>query len=301
MPTALLDIHGKVHAGEALSDADAHAILATTDIVTLGMLADDVRRRIHGDRATFVRVADVALDGPLPAGALLEAAGEIRIAGAPRTVDEACARVAEVAAVAGHVPVSGFSLADLETCCAREPLTLVEGLVRLREAGLGLIAEAPLDGLGDADAAFGAAGEANLPIARVTLRTDPDTDTRIALLRRLERLDLAQGPLPVFAPLARHPLLESDPPTGYDDVKQVVLARLLLTRIPCMQVDWVRCGAKLAQVALAFGADDLDSVPAAPGTEQGPRRATLEEIRRNIRAASLVPVERNGRFEVIDP
>ncbi len=300
MPTVLSAIEAKVEAGEALTDADASAILATPDIVTLGMLADEVRRRRHGDRATFVRVADVAMDGPA-IGADFAAAGELRIVGAPPTLEAAAARVSAVAAQAHTTPGSAFSLADLEACCRRDGLSLADGLRRLRDAGLDLVAEAPIDRLAALEEGLVAARDAGVPVARLTVESDPDAESRIRLLRRLEHLSFAPGPLPVFAPLARRARSEEEAPTGYDDVKQIVLARLLLGTIPSIQVDWVRCGAKLAQVALTFGADDIDSVSPAAGLEQGPRRATLEEIRRNIRAAALTPVERNGRFEVIAP
>jgi len=56
-------------------------------------------------------------------------------------------------------------------------------------------------------------------------------------------------------------------------------------------------GPKLAQVALTVGADDVDAVSPIDDLSQGPRRTALEEIRRNILAADLEPVERNGRFE----
>ena len=87
------------------------------------------------------------------------------------------------------------------------------------------------------------------------------------------------------------------PTTGYDDVKRVALARLIVDNMPSIQVDWSLYGPKLAQVALTVGADDVDGVSAEDETGQGRRRAPLEEIRRNIRAAGQEPVERNGRFE----
>jgi aminodeoxyfutalosine synthase len=77
------------------------------------------------------------------------------------------------------------------------------------------------------------------------------------------------------------------------------LARLLVDNIPTIQVDWLLYGPKLAQVALTVGADDVDGVSPEEETGQGRRRAPLEEIRRNIRAAGQEPVERNGRFEPI--
>ena len=50
---------------------------------------------------------------------------------------------------------------------------------------------------------------------------------------------------------------------------------------------------------MTVGADDVDSVSAVDDMADGRRRAPLEEIRRNIRAAGFEPVERNGRFDVV--
>jgi 2-iminoacetate synthase ThiH len=80
-------------------------------------------------------------------------------------------------------------------------------------------------------------------------------------------------------------------------VKHVALARVIVDNVPSIQVDWSLYGPKLAQVALTVGADDVDAVSPEAETSEGRRRAPLEEIRRNIRAAGQEPVERNGRFE----
>jgi len=80
-------------------------------------------------------------------------------------------------------------------------------------------------------------------------------------------------------------------------VRRIALARLFITNIPSIQVDWSLYGPKLAQVALTVGADDLDSVSPIDEVPEGRRRAPLEEIRRNIAAAALEPVERDGRFD----
>ena len=89
------------------------------------------------------------------------------------------------------------------------------------------------------------------------------------------------------------------PTSGYDDVKRVALARIIVDNVPSIQVDWALYGPKLAQVALTVGADDVDGVSADDDMAQGRRRAPLEEIRRNIVAAGQQPVERNGRFDVM--
>jgi aminodeoxyfutalosine synthase len=129
----------------------------------------------------------------------------------------------------------------------------------------------------------------------VTISRTADLATRIVLLRRVVALQQAVGGLSSFAPLARawNP---AAPSTGYEDVRQVALARLVATGIPSIQVDWTRYGPKLAQVALTMGADDLDAVAAVDGVPEGRRRAPLEDVLRNIRAAALTPEERDGLY-----
>ena len=109
----------------------------------------------------------------------------------------------------------------------------------------------------------------------------------------------AVGVIRAFAPLPRR-VSTTAPTTGYDDVRRVALARLAIANIPSIQVDWALYGPKLAQVALTMGADDLDSVSASDAAPDGRRRAPLEEVRRNITAAALEPVERNGRSELLN-
>jgi aminodeoxyfutalosine synthase len=89
------------------------------------------------------------------------------------------------------------------------------------------------------------------------------------------------------------------PTTGYDDVKRVALARLVVENVPSIQVDWSLYGPKLAQVALTVGADDLDGVSVEEDTGEGRRRTPIEDVLRNIRAAGLEPAERNGRFDLV--
>jgi aminodeoxyfutalosine synthase len=101
----------------------------------------------------------------------------------------------------------------------------------------------------------------------------------------------------VFAPIPRHPA--GEPTTGYEDVKAVALARILLAGVPHIQADWTLHGPKLAQVALTFGADDMDNVSPLDEVAEGRRRAPLEEIRRNIRAAGFEAIERDPRFSLL--
>jgi aminodeoxyfutalosine synthase len=282
----------KVAAGGRLTDGDVAALASSHDLIVLGMLGDEARRRRHADRVTFVRVAAVPLAGG-GEGVGWASAGEVRICGTPSTLQEALAAVNRWVPQAGRAPLSGFCLADLEALAGRDATNLRAACAALREAGLQLVAEAAIDRLADPVRAVAAAREAGLDVLRVTVAgsvVQPSLD----LFRAVSSLQWSVGGVRAFAPL---PVVAAvQPSTGYDDVKQVALARLVVDGIESIQVDWTLYGPKLAQVALTMGADDVDGVSATTAPELGPRRAPLEEIRRNIRAASLVPVERDARF-----
>jgi len=285
----------RLAAGEPLGEGDAAALAATTDILALGMMADEARRRRHGSATTYVRVADVTLPaagGPLH---IPPAAREVRVIADASSVGTSMEALHGVVMAAGNVPVSAFSLADLQSRARASGTPLADLLRGIRHAGVASIAEAPVDVLDEAEAALEAVREAGLGLARLTVQRQADATARIALILRAADLQHALGWLPSFAPLPRS-WPAASPTTGYEDVRQVALARLLADNIPSIQVDWALYGPKLAQVALTVGADDLDAVPAVDDESEGRRRATLEEVRRNIRAAALVPVERDGAY-----
>jgi aminodeoxyfutalosine synthase len=298
MMTAIDAIGAKIERGIPLDQQDAAELLASPDLTALGMLAEAARQRRHGNRITFVRVASVSLsdpggwEGPFPSSA-----GELRILGRPTDLDAAVACVRTVVGAAGRTPVSGFLLTDLEILSRERGIRPSDLFDRLREAGLQLVAEAPVNELQDPGASLDTLSSSGLPLARLTVSRATGSD-RLEIIHKVQAIQTNAKIARAFAPLPRasSPLR---PSTGYDDMKQVALGRLLLHDLPSIQVDWELHGAKLAQVSLMFGADDVDAVPAVDPENLGPRRTSLEEVRRNIRAASLEPVERNGRFEVV--
>jgi len=280
------------------SDQELAALAASHDIIAIGMAADDVRRARHGSRTTFLRVSDVPSTNGAGEASGPALAGEIRIIGTPTARAAATARVHEVASRANGVPISAYSLADLEQLATREGVTLRSLLEELRAAGLELIAEAPVDQLRDPRRSIEEVNIAGLALARLTVFKTPAADP-LPLLKSVNELQRAVAVIRAFAPLPRR-LNPSLPSTGYDDVKRVALARIVCDNVPSIQVDWSLYGPKLAQVALTVGADDVDGVSPLDDTSEGRRRAPLEEIRRNIRAAGFEPVERNGRYDLVD-
>jgi hypothetical protein len=278
-----------------LSDQEIASLAASRDIITLGMMADEIRRGTHGSRTTFVRVVSVSLEGPITAWA--PSAGEIRIVGTVNSRRTAIERVEAVAAKAGGLPLSGFSLADLERTAAADRITLRSLLEELRAAGLELVADAPVDALQEPRRSIEEVNIAGLTLARLTVDQLPSPDVP-SFFKRIAELQRSVAVIRAFAPLPRR-LNPAVPTTGYDDVKRVALGRLIVENVSSIQVDWALYGPKLAQVALTMGADDVDNVSAQEDLGEGKRRAPLEEILRNIRAAGSEPVERNGRFDVV--
>ena len=283
----------RVSAGERLSADDIHDLAATPDILSIGMLADALRRRLHDTRTTFLRVAECALEAPSLESAQAKAQ-EIRITGSPAQLADAI-RAVEVIKSKGNRTVSAFTWSDVERMASGASIAAV--LKQLRGAGLDSVSVLPLDGQVDPALIVNELAAAGFTELRLTVDKAP-ADSRAGLLLRAAELQDRVGCIQAISPLPMT-LSTFRPTTGYDDVKMVAIARLAAPNIPTVQVDWRRYGPKLAQVALTFGADDIDGVSASDEAPEGRRRAPLEEITRNIQAAGFEPVERTGRFTAI--
>jgi aminodeoxyfutalosine synthase len=127
-------------------------------------------------------------------------------------------------------------------------------------------------------------------------------------LLRLRALQDETGGFNAFIPLAYHP--ENNymglkyHTTGQDDLRHIATARLVLDNIPHVKAYWVMITPKLAQVALRFGADDMDGTlveehiyhMAGASTSQSLSRSELERI---VRLAGFEPVERDTLYNPI--
>jgi aminodeoxyfutalosine synthase len=276
-----LAIAERARNGEALTVAEIDE-LGDSDILSLGMLADEVRRARVGEEVTYSRVVELAL-----AGAQGAQGAELRISELPATLDDAEALVAEAQMLAGPQLLTGFSLADIAD---RHWGKLADVLKRLKYAGLDAIAEAPVDRLHDAEEALRAAEEAALPVRCLSLQSPIAVDGRSRWLVHLRDLVQKFPSIQTVNPLSREQSV-AVPTTGYEDVRAVALARLVLPSVRNIQVDWAQYGPKLAQVALTFGANDLDRVSTIDDESLGKRRTSVEDVRRNISAAGFTPVE----------
>lgn len=282
----------RVSRGDRLSPEEIRELAETPDILSLGMLADTLRRQMHGARATFVRVADMAFDAAEIS--VPPAAREVRLTGVPADLEAAVAAIEKAKRTAGDRLLSGFSWADVVRWSG---VAVDDVLTRLKQAGLDAIAELPLDTIDDPAAAVKSLKGAGFQQLRLTISKAP-ADVRTDLLLLASELQTINGNIQSLNPL---PLTLSTfrPTTGYEDVKMVALARLAAPNVPSIQVDWRRYGPKLAQVALTFGADDIDGISPLDDAPEGRRRAPRVEIDRNIQVAGFAPVERDGRFNLL--
>jgi aminodeoxyfutalosine synthase len=95
-----------------------------------------------------------------------------------------------------------------------------------------------------------------------------------------------------------------EPRTGFTDLKTIAVSRLLLDNFAHIKAYWIMLGVKMAQIALHFGADDLDGTVMEEriGHMAGAQSAealTPDELQGLIRAAGRQPVERDTFFRPV--
>jgi aminodeoxyfutalosine synthase len=204
-------------------------------------------------------------------------------------------------------------------------MTHAQVLLRLKAAGLGSLpgggAEifhpevrqriAPDKATGDEYlAAHRAAHGLGLPSNCTMLYGHIETfEHRVDHLQRLRALQDETGGFQCFIPLAFHnennSLRKLPEPTAVDSLRTLAVARLMLDNIPHIKAYWVSMGIATAQIALAFGADDLDgtivheSIYHSAGSRV-PMALSRDELVRLIREAGRVPVERDTTYGVIE-
>jgi aminodeoxyfutalosine synthase len=130
---------------------------------------------------------------------------------------------------------------------------------------------------------------------------------RVRHMEMLRDLQDETGGFQAFIPLAFQPensdlKLDSKGTSGLDDLKTLAIARIFLDNFDHIKAYWVMLGEKIAQVALAFGVNDLDGtvVEEKIGHDAGaasPQSLTKDGIITLIRKAGKVPVERDTLYQ----
>jgi aminodeoxyfutalosine synthase len=131
---------------------------------------------------------------------------------------------------------------------------------------------------------------------------------RVEHLVRLRELQDETGGFLSFIPLAFDPLNTKlshvARTTGVDDLKTVAIARLMLDNFPHIKAFWIMITAPVAQLALRYGANDIDGTimnyEITHVIDRSNRQAlSMEELLGLIREAGRVPVERDALYNVV--
>jgi aminodeoxyfutalosine synthase len=134
-----------------------------------------------------------------------------------------------------------------------------------------------------------------------------DYEHRVEHLLKLRELQDRTGGFQAFIPLSYHPLdneAGGQGSSGLDDIKTVAVSRLVLDNFPHIKAYWVMLGEKISQLALLFGADDLDGtvleekITYSAGAVSR-RGITEPELINLIKKAGRKPVQRDGFYRAV--
>jgi aminodeoxyfutalosine synthase len=223
-----------------------------------------------------------------------------------------------------QVHIKAFTMVEVAYLARRAKLTIEQTLLKLREAGVdsmpgggaeifsprvrSIICDHKIDGsewLETARLAHKLGFKSNATMLYGHIESDED---RVDHLLKLREVQDETGGFQTFIALAFHP--ENTPldhlpvTTGLTDIRQVAVSRLLLDNFPHIKAYWQMLTPKIAQIALRFGADDIDGTvveekiyhDAGATTPQG---MTRKELSRLITEAGRIPVERDTLYRPV--
>ncbi len=224
-----------------------------------------------------------------------------------------------------HVQQSLFTAAEIDYMARRHRLSYEEILVRLHDAGLANINGGGAEVFSDrfrklvcpnkVDAAHwleihevahrvGIASNATMLYG--TIETREERAEHLIMLRESQRRSPGYN---AFIPLAFHPdgneLSDHGWTSGLDDIRMFATARLMLDNFDHIKAYWMIQGLKICQLALLYGADDMDGTHGSTdeeriyhsaGTSSG-QHVDDREFRRLIEEAGFTPVRRNSTYD----
>lgn len=132
-------------------------------------------------------------------------------------------------------------------------------------------------------------------------------EDRVDHLLRLRELQDRTNGFQAFIPLSYHPKnteIGGFYSSGIDDLKTVAISRLILDNVPHIKAYWIMLGEKISQIALLFGADDIDGtiieekITHSAGAMTG-EAMTIEQMVHLIRRAGGTPVQRDAFYNTL--
>jgi len=225
-----------------------------------------------------------------------------------------------------RVTVKAFSAVEIDHMITRAGLSLKEGLVLLKDAGMETM---PGGGAELFDEAIRreicgeksssqrwldihrTAHELGMPTNATMLYGHIETAAhRIDHLDRLRRLQDETGGFNAFIPLKyrnrNNEMSDIGEVPVTDDLRTLAVSRLFLDNFPHLKAYWPMYGKETTQLALAFGADDIDGtiddttkIYSMAGAKDTSPAMTAGEMRRMIEEAGYDPVERDSFYRPV--
>lgn len=223
-----------------------------------------------------------------------------------------------------QVHLKAFTMVEVSYLAKRAKLSIRETLLKLKEAGVDslpgggaeifsdrirhIICDHKIDGsewLDTARTAHQIGLKSNATMLYGHVENDEDRVDHLLKLRAVQ--DETNG-FQTFIPLAFHPentaLAHLPKTTGMLDIRQIAVSRLILDNFPHIKAYWQMLTPKIAQIALRFGADDLDGTvieekiyhDAGATTPQGMRRQDLVHL---IEEAGREAIERDTLYRPV--
>jgi aminodeoxyfutalosine synthase len=224
-----------------------------------------------------------------------------------------------------QVHIKALTMVEIAFLAKRAKLSISETLRQLKDAGLDslpgggaeifnervrrVICDHKIDGdqwLETARTAHNLGLKSNATMLYGHIENEEDRADHLVRLRALQ--DDTHG-FQTYIPLAFHPantpLQHLSTTTGMLDLKQIAVGRLVLDNFPHIKAYWQMMSPKIAQIALRFGADDIDGTvieekiyhDAGATTPQGLRRKDLIRL---ITEAGREPIERDTMYRPVE-
>ena len=350
----LQQIQDKASSRESLTRDEALWLLTGADLLQVGRLADDIRRRLHPENlVTFVVDRNVNYTNVCESKCRFCAF--YRDEGAPDAYllaeEEIFAKIEELVQVGGtqllmqgglhpqlgidwferlfreikrrfpQVQNHSLSPAEISQIAQVSRLTIPEALARLKMAGLDSVpgggAEILVDRVraeispkkigweGWAAVMAEAARLGMATTATMMFGSKEEPADIVEHLFRVRQLQADGGSFTAFIPWTFQPgntELGGRTATGVEYLKVLALSRIILDNVPNIQASWVTQGARMAQVALYFGANDLggtmleENVVAAAGCRF---RMSQQEMVQLINGAGFRAAQRTTLYDVV--
>lgn len=224
-----------------------------------------------------------------------------------------------------HVAVKAYTAVEIFYMIKQEGVSVVEGLRRLMDAGMECIPGGGAE-IFDAElrkkicpdkcsaeewlAVHRAAHNMGLSTNCTMLYGHIETlEQRVDHLDRLRKLQDEAPGFDAFIPLKYHSrnnrLSAAGECSVEEDLRTIAISRIFLDNIQHIKAYWVSYGRNTTEMALAFGADDIDGTigdttkiySMAGGTERP--SMSVEDLEAMVRAAGMEPVERDSHYNVV--